>query len=605
MSKVFRFLPSFKSSTHAASRSFGSILSTSNSTNGLDDDQRHKGFSSKFPDLSYSQRRDTVDGGSLLKNFQPSYKREREGPTKLGQSIGSSARSYYAKFKRAIENKDSYTAWQTFQYLMEAAERTKDYKTFASSFSVYDFNAILRILRTKPVVTSRVEKVAKIEQVLAQMKLCNVEANVVTYVTVMAAYSKLGNVAKVKSQMDEMRERGLCAESQENILLDAYVHGGDVERAKEHFQLLRKSRNVKLVSAYNIMMQAAAGQAFHNELNGHRAVKEYYDQMVSVDMLEPDQSTLDILIDSFSKVKDVHRALELINMKRERQYPVTTYEFNSLLRMYSDLKQYDMVDEMFRVLLCAKVRPDHSSFFYAMACFAQRGDAPQAVEAFAMMPRYRVVPNVTTYALLSKAIGPLRSTARFEERVTRICEELGLPVTQQFILQLITGYLESGDADSAQTLQSLFLQESLTVSPLVWEKLCSLAVHYDLSPRWILKFWSYISRPSIAHIVKLIAVIDRAWTKPGATPNVRLYLMYTLYKLSAQMHRLKIYVNDKSRNSRIHNVFQSFVTSNLSTFCRLYAHNLECLRHQTTSSALRIPSTFRRHSVHEISQTGA
>ena len=270
-----------------------------------------------------------------------------------------------------------------------------------------------------------------------------VNADTATFVTMMAAYSKLGDVQSVKDCIQEMETRGITADSSQNILLSAYTRSNDIAAAETLFKTICSEGSPQITSAYNIMLQA------YNNSKDHDKVVEIYELMVKKERIVPDRSTYDVLIDAYSKTGDLESVLEFVKSKDEAGHKPSTYQYNSILRLYLEKQDFTQVITTYQDLIHCHVRPDQVTFTYILEAYHALGETKNLFSAFFSMQRYQVVHNSSHFACLAKTIG---KNPDMEALNTLLESTTGRNIHSRFIVQILEGMCELGDPESARFL---------------------------------------------------------------------------------------------------------------------------------------------------------
>ncbi|XP_057837778.2 pentatricopeptide repeat-containing protein At1g11290, chloroplastic [Cryptomeria japonica] len=222
-----------------------------------------------------------------------------------------------------------------------------------------------------------------------QMQLAGVKPNSTTFVSIIPACAKMGDLQQGMDIHQSINDKGILSDvAVGTALVDMYAKCGSIDKARELFDRMPQ-RNVV---SWTAMIAGYAQNGFLEE-----ALETFKQMQLAV--VQPNSTTFVIILSACAKLGALEEGINIHQSIEDRGFFSDVVVATALLDMYAKCGSIDKARELFDKMPQRTV----VSWNAMITGYAQNGLAEKASEIFKQMQLADVKPNSTTFASILPA----------------------------------------------------------------------------------------------------------------------------------------------------------------------------------------------------------
>eukprot|EP00190_Bangiopsis_sp_CCMP1999_P004493 CAMPEP_0198733334 /NCGR_PEP_ID=MMETSP1475-20131203/44883_1 /TAXON_ID= ORGANISM="Unidentified sp., Strain CCMP1999" /NCGR_SAMPLE_ID=MMETSP1475 /ASSEMBLY_ACC=CAM_ASM_001111 /LENGTH=537 /DNA_ID=CAMNT_0044496617 /DNA_START=118 /DNA_END=1731 /DNA_ORIENTATION=- len=244
----------------------------------------------------------------------------------------------------------------------------------------------------------RTGNLAKVFATFDEMKWKKVKPAVRTYVALISAQAQLRNKEAMKNLLREAISQGY-GDSTEiyNACLAGLEASGDMKAAISFFEALKSSSGVNPNrSSYSIMIR---GYCRHNMIGEAKAM---FNELVAMN-LKINHFLVTLMLIAFGKAGEVDEALKMFRSMENYGISANSFHYSALISVLRENGRFDEALELFEEVLKAKVPVDEKILLNVMQTHVDRGCFDSVRQLFGEFANYGLRHSTKSYNCLLDA----------------------------------------------------------------------------------------------------------------------------------------------------------------------------------------------------------
>ncbi|XP_010278710.2 PREDICTED: pentatricopeptide repeat-containing protein At1g08070, chloroplastic-like [Nelumbo nucifera] len=271
------------------------------------------------------------------------------------------------------------------------------------------------------------------EQVHAHVVKFGFESDLYVNNSLIDMYCKCSRINSAHHVLNEMQEKD---EVSWNSIMSGYVHGGEVEKARQLFEEMPVRRNVicwtSLINGYG------------KEGNLEQMLSVFLRMLVSDDNVKPNSATMVCLLSACSSVSNLTLGRWISVFIDVNAIPLNVILCTALVDMHSKCEDVEKARRLFDVMPCKNL----VSWNAMITGYVQRGLLEEAIQLFYAMQTESVEPNEITMVNVLSACAGLGALELGRE-VHLYVGQSSLELNEILATALIDMYSKCGSIDDA------------------------------------------------------------------------------------------------------------------------------------------------------------